>query len=441
MRCSGLLLATIVTCLLPITGALPAAAQTAPAQNAPPDLLQAYIYGYAPVAMAALRVEMTAVHDASRPGRAPINQLARTRALAGAGSHFVPRPNADTLYTLAWLDLAKEPMVLHVPDTAGRYYLVPLYDAYTNQFASIGSRTTGNGAGDFAIVGPRWHGTLPSGVHAVAAPTDMVWLIGRTLVRGRSDLAAALAVTGKFQLVPLSAYEHFAATGSYSPPTVFPVPVPQPDFAGAPVTSSAGFAKPAFFDLLAETAALNPPPAAELERASALVRYGVAHKDELTAAVVSGAEAAMRNQGLTRHTERNGWSIDLKAGDYGTDYLDRALIARVGLGANIAADAVYPSTAADADRHPLDGAKKYVIHFPPGRTPPVKGFWSLTVYDRDGFLVANPIDRYAVGSETGLVANADGSTDILLQSTAPATLETNWLPTPLAPFNLTLRLY
>lgn len=417
-----------------------AVAQTPSAADA--RLVQDYIYGYAPVAMAAVRALVTAVPDATRwPGRAPVNQLARVKRTATPSWRFVPRPSADVLYTLAWLDLAGGPIILHVPAMRGRYYLIPLYDAYSNQFASIGSRTTGESAGDFAIIGPGWQGALPAGLRSVQAPTNSVWLIARTLVRRSGDLAAAVAAANGYQLVPLAAYAHFAATGRYTPPGIVAVTPPDPDFVGRPVTASPGFAKPDFFTLLRETAAHNPPPAAERAAASRFVEDGFARKSELTQAIVAAANAAMLQELRTQRSRQNGWSLDLKTGDYGTNYLLRAAIARFGLGANSAADAVYPSTSEDAQGRPLQGGRRYVLHFPPGGLPPVKGFWSLTVYDQDGFLVANPLDRYCVGSETGLASNPDGSTDILLQGTAPAGRQANWLPTPPGAFSLTLRLY
>jgi hypothetical protein len=416
-----------------------AVAQTAAAADA--QLVQDYVYGYAPVAMAALRALMTAVPDATRwPGRAPVNELARVKRTATPSQRFVPRPSADVLYTLAWLDLAREPMVLHVPEMRGRYHLIPLYDAYSNQFASIGSRTTGDGAGDFAILGPGWQGALPAGLRSVQAPTNSVWLIARTLVRGPGDLAAAVAATRGLALVPLGDYPRFAATGRYAPAAAAPPPLDR-DFVGRPITSSPGFSRPDFFALLRAIAARDPPPPAERPAAARFVEDGYRRRAALSPAIVAAAEAAMRAE-LRRHrTQRNGWSLDLDAGDYGTNYLLRAAIARFGLGANRAEDAVYPSTSEDSDGRPLQGGTRYVLHFPPGGLPPVKGFWSLTLYDSDGFLVANPIDRYCVGSETGLVPNPDGSTDILLQGTAPAGRQANWLPTPPGRFSLTLRLY
>jgi hypothetical protein len=393
--------------------------------------------------MAAARSLFTAVPDAtSSPGRAPINQLARLDALASPASRLIPRPNADTLYSLAWLDLAHGPMILHVPDTAGRYFLIPLYDAYSNEFASIGSRTTGDGEGDFAIVGPLWRGALPPDLAGVIrARTNTVWLIGRTLVRGVADLAAARAVTDQYQLVPLPAFPQFQATGSYTPPTNVPVTAPNPDFVALPITNAVGFSMPEFFNLLLDTSLRNAPPLPQLRQAAQFVHDGFVHRSELTPAVAAQAESALLEELLATRTQQNGWSIDLATGDYGTDYLKRAAIARFGLGANIAADAVYPSATSDAAGNPLIGTTSYTIHFAAGQTPPVRGFWSLTVYDQSGFLIPNPINRYSVGSETGLAANPDGSIDILLQNAAPAALQSNWLPTPAGAFNLTLRFY
>jgi hypothetical protein len=435
-----------VTILLAISACAVPAADAEPTQIPNPEMpsiLQDYIYGFAPVTMAAARSLFTAVPDAtSSPGRAPINQLARLDALASPASRLIPRPNADTLYSLAWLDLARGPMILHVPDTAGRYYLIPLYDAYSNEFASIGSRTTGDGEGDFAIVGPLWRGALPPDLAGVIhAPTNTVWLIGRTLVRGVADLAAARAVTDRYQLVPLQAFPQFQATGNYTPPTNVPVTAPNPDFVALPITDAVGFAMPEFFNLLLDTSLRNPPPLPQLRQAAQFVRDGFVHRSELTPAVAAEAGSVFLEELLATRTQQNGWSIDFATGDYGTDYLKRAATARFGLGANIAADAVYPSATSDAAGNALTGTTAYTIHFAAGLTPPVRGFWSLTVYDQSGFLVPNPINRYSVGSETGLAANPDGSIDILLQNAAPAALQSNWLPTPAGAFELTLRFY
>jgi len=432
---------------LRIAGAVAATLSVLQAQSASDatthSILNDYIYGFSPVAMEATRALQTAVPDnTTTPGQAPINQFGYRITLADPSERLIIRPNADTLYTNAWLDLSHEPMILHVPDAAGRYYLMPMLDAYTNEFASIGARTTGTSAGNYAIVGPNWNGTLPETLSGVVhTPTNTVWIIGRTLVRGQADLQDAVALTKQFLLVPLSAYSNFLRTGSYTPPTGVPVTPPNPDFKGLPVTSSPAFSKPEFFDFLAAYALRNPPPRDQFGQASRLVLDGSLHQGQLNSDVVAQANRAFAAEGPSIGTKENGWTLNLKGGNYDEDYLLRATLTRFGFGTNIAADATYPSAMTDIGGNPLVGTNQYVIHFPAGQTPPAHGFWSITVYDQDGFLVTNPIQRYDVGSETGLTQNPDGSIDVFIQNTPPAMLESNWLPAPTGPFELTMRLF
>jgi hypothetical protein len=408
------------------------------------QLLQAYIYGYAPVAMAATRAVQTAVPDAtSSPGKAPINQFSRSTTLATPSNRTVVRPNSDTLYTSAWLDLTDEPIVLHVPPTGDRYVVLPMLDAYSNEFASVGSRTTGSNGGDFLIVGPRWSGDPPDGItDLIHAPTNTVWIIGRTLVHGESDLNTAVGLTEQYQLVPLSAYADFLRTGHYDPPTGVPVEPPDPAFDGTPVTSGSGFSGPAFFDRLADVDAHDPPPPDQLETATALVQNGSARKDELAPDLVAQAVMTEVQRAAATATRKNGWASNQNLGDYGTDYVVRAAAARLGLGATLAEEAMYLNTTADPGGQPLQGSTTYALHFAPGQAPPANGFWSLTVYDQNGFLVENPIGRYSLGSETGPVFNPDGSLDVVLQHDQPPPGSvTNWLPTPDGQFTLSLRLF
>jgi hypothetical protein len=216
---------------------------------------------------------------------------------------------------------------------------------------------------------------------------------------------------------------------------------PNPDFFGEPLSSAAVFSEPEFFDVLASYALENPAPREHRAQSSALVLYGVFNQNQLTADMVSEADSAALNELRSTGIHENGWSFNPNVGSYGTDYLLRAAVARFGLGANSSADAIYADAAKDSANVPLVGTSSYLIHLAPGQAPPARGFWSLTVYDANGFLVHNPINRYDVGSQTGLVPNPDGSVDIFLQNTAPHTLQSNWLPTPAAPFTLTLRIY
>ncbi|MBV9746270.1 MAG: DUF1254 domain-containing protein [Acidobacteriia bacterium] len=407
--------------------------------------MQDYIYGYAPMTIWATSAIQTAVsNNTSSPGQAPFNQFSYVKQLAGPGAGLIVQPNTDMLYTQAWLNLATEPVILHVPATPGRYYLIPMLDAYSNVFASIGTRTTGTGAGNYAVVGPFWQGPFPDDANVTAvikAPTNTVWLLGRTLVNNPSDLAAAVAVTTQYQLIPLSAYPQFLRTGRYTPPGNVPVVPPSSDFEALPVTNSQGFSKPEFFDALLAYSLVNPAPPDQFFGSLGLVLDGFINQSQMTSSVASEANLAMVLEFLLATTSKNGWSYSLQLGDYGTNYLLRATVAKFGLGANLPADAVYLLSQADMTGAPLTGTNSYTIHFSPGQTPPAHGYWSVTVYDQNGFLVANPINRYSAGSQTGLVSNADGSVDIFLQASEPKTMQSNWLPVPPAAFHLNLRIY
>ena len=415
----------------------------AQAQTAMPpskrEVVNAYIYDYASVIFEATRALLTAVpNDTASPSRAPLNQFAYGDALQPPGPGAIIRPNADTIYTSGWLSLRRQPIVLHVPDTTGRYYLIPIYDAYTNEFASIGTRTTGAAAGDYAIIGPNWSGVLPPGLSGVIqAPTDAVWALGRTLVRGASDLPAAVALTRLYTLTPL---DHYGTP--YRLPSHVAVKPPNPDFAAQPVSSAPGVSKPEFFTYSAQFLYENPPPTSQALLAARYRSEVLPNADLLSPALVQSARAEMTAALVSSAVQVNNWSYNLQTGDYGTNYALRAGIALYGFGANAPADAVYASTSADGNGAALNGSNSYTIHFASGQLPPARGFWSLTLYDPNGFFVPNSINRYDVGSETGLTLNADGSLDILLQPNAPTGSTSNWLPTPAGEaFNLNLRIY
>ena len=411
----------------------------APLKPTSREVVNAYIFDYASTVFEATRAIATATpSNSALPSQAPINQFAYGDALTPAGPGTVIRPNADTIYTSGWLDLGRQPIVLHVPDTTGRYYLIPIYDAYTNEFASIGTRTTGTVAGDYAIVGPNWSGVLPPGLSGVIqAPTDAVWALGRTLVRGPSDLSAAVALTRLYTLTPLDKFGT-----PYEPPSHVPVKSPNADFVARPVTAAKGFDLPEFFTFNAPFLYRNTPPTSEQALASRYRTSVLPNADLLTPTLVQTALTEMMAALTSTATITNHWSYNLQTGSYGKNYALRAGIALFGFGANEPADAVYASTSLDGGGAALNGSNSYTIHFSAAQIPPARGFWSLTLYDQNGFFVPNPINRYDVGSETGLQLNADGSLDITLQPNAPSSSTSNWLPTPSgAAFNLTLRLY
>ncbi len=412
--------------------------------------VEAYIFGYPLVLMDVTRNVMTATPRPSEMS-APINQFGHKRAFPDPTNTTVVSPNADTLYSFAWLDLSKEPVLLTVPDTDERYYLIQLLDAWTNVFDSIGKRTTGTKDGVFAIVGPNWKGTLPADVTEIHAPTNTVWLIGRTQTNGVSDYEAVHAIQNEYKLTPLSAWGVDPALAAGDAPFDQSIDTKTP-----PVDQVAAMDGVTFFTRLANVLKNNSPAAADAAEVTDLKELGLIPGEAFAATALKPetlsalqAAVALANtkmsgeiQNLSTKLASNEWSIDYNLGDYGTDYLRRATVARVGLGANLAKDALYPMTRIDGLGQPLTGEKKYVMHFEKNQLPPVRAFWSLTMYDDRQFFVENPIHRYAIGDRDELRFNEGGSLDIYIQHDSPgAEKESNWLPAPKGPFNLIMRLY
>lgn len=408
----------------------------------------AYVYGYPLVLMDVTRQVMTAVPKAGEH-QAPVNQFVHLRTFPDASFTDVVSPNADTLYSSAWLDLSQGPIVLSLPAMGKRYYLMPMLDGWSNVFASPGTRTTGNGKGDFAIVGPTWTGELSAGLREIRSPTNIVWLLGRTQTNGEDDYPAVHAIQDQYKLTPLSAWgQEYAA----------PVDVPVEegvDAKTAPVEQVAKMDAKVFFARLNALMKDNPPADADAGAVKRLEAVGVApgkafDLTELDPAIAKGIEgsvpaaqaklvaAAKAPQGRPV----NGWDMMYNLGRYGTDYPLRAVVALVGLGANLPEDAIYPLTRADAAGQVLSGAKRYVIQFPKGQLPPVGAFWSVSMYNSKQFFVENPIGRYAIGDRDKLKLGDDESLTLFIQHEPPgAEQESNWLPAPKEEFNLLLRLY
>jgi hypothetical protein len=379
---------------------------------------------------------------------APVNQFASMRAFPTATFKEVVRANVDTLYSSAFLDLSREPIVLSVPDTRGRYYLLPMFDAWTNVFATPGKRTTGTGPGRFAIVGPGWNGALPDGLPELKSPTNIVWILGRTQTNGPEDYAAVHAIQDGYSLVPLSAIgtSYTALPGVVDPHVDMTVP---------PVERLQRMSARQYFSTLARLLASNPPPASEAPIVARLARIGIVpgkpfDESTLDPAIAKGLSGSvttalrrLQDESHTTGAGANGWRVPpMVLGNFGNDYALRGLIALIAFGANLPADAIYPTTFVDADGASLNGANRYTLRFETGRMPPVHAFWSLTMYDPQSFFVDNPIHRQAISSWMPLNTNADGSIDILIQRAAPeGDRLTNWLPAPEGGFNITLRMY
>jgi hypothetical protein len=408
----------------------------------------AYVFGYPLVLMDVTRQVMTAVPKAGAR-EAPVNQLVHIREFPDPTFTEVVSPNADTLYSTAWLDLTKEPIILSVPDVGKRYYLMEMLDTWTNVFAAPGTRTTGNGRGDFAIVGPQWKGKLPADVKEIKSPTNMIWLLGRTQTNGKEDYAAVRSIQDQYKLTPLSAWGK-----DYKPPDNAPVAAGV-DMKTPPVEQVAKMDAATFFARLNTLMKDNPPSNADASAVNSFAAIGVApgtpfdlkSLDQVVAKSVEGsvktAQAKIVAEARKPHGKKvNGWDVMTNLGRYGTDYLFRSVIALVGLGANLPEDAIYPRATEDTDGQPLTGANRYVVHFPKGQLPPVNAFWSLTMYNSKQFFVQNTINRYAIGDRDKLKFNDDGSLTINIQHESPGKeMESNWLPAPKDSFNVFMRLY
>jgi len=378
----------------------------------------------------------------------PMNMFNNIPEFPTADMRVVVRPNFDTLYSSGWLDLTKEPMIVSAPDTDGRYYLLPMLDMWTDVFASPGWRTTGTAAGEFLVTPPGWTGTVPDGMSHIPAPTPYVWIIGRTKTDGPADYDAVHKIQAGYKITPLS---QMGKT-----PVAPEVRIdPAIDMKTPPKIQVDTMSGEKYFAYAAELLKLHPPHITDQPIIARLKQIGfeVGKSFDPAAADASVQKAIQDAPGLGQQLMKwkvatlariaNGWSMNTDTmGVYGNYYLKRAIVSQLGLGANLPEDAIYPLNLGDSAGQPLDGANKYVLHFDKGATPPVDAFWSVTLYDTEGFQVANPLNRFAVSSWMPFVYNPDGSLDLYFQNESPgADKEQNWLPAPKGPFNLTMRLY
>ncbi len=407
----------------------------------------AYLFGFPIVLMEVTRQITTNVPVGVRPGFGPMNLFTHMEAFPPGDFKEVVRPNFDTLYSILWFDLRDEPVVISVPDTAGRYYMLPFMDMWTDVFALVGRRTTGTAAGHYALVGPGWSGTLPDGMERIDAPTSIGWVIGRTQTNGPADYAAVHEVQAGFVAAPLSVW-----------PEAPTVPASEldgsVDMTTAPVDQVLALSGVEFLQHTAELMRQHPPHLVDQPLLARMRRLGVvagesfdvgaldaSTRDAIEAGAVS-ARARMDRM-TAMHPVVDGWSQPTFAmGVYGTDYWRRAVIAKIGLGANLVEDAIYPVLFHDADGNAPMGEVDHVLHFDADGLPPADAFWSVTMYDGDGFTVPNDLDRYALGDRDPLVYNADGSLDLFLQHSDPGEARrANWLPAPAGPLGVTMRLY
>src|SRR6266540_3869695 len=341
--------------------------------------MEAYVYAFPLIMMDLTKDAATAVPTAGE-FTAPVNQFSVMTHYPDASFRAVVRTGLDTLFAVSWADLSKEPLVLSVPDTDGRYYVIALFDMWSNVFASIGKRTTGTDAANFLIAGPGWQGTPPADVKQVfRSPTRFVWVNGQMQANGPQDYVVVNALQKQYKLTPLSAWGQ-----PYAPPAEVPVAAGV-DAKTPPLVQVQKMDAGAYFGRLARLMKDNPPAPADAPMVEKLKTLGI---------------------------------------EAGKDF-----------------DIAYPTAFIDGDGKPLDGANRYVLHFDKGQTPPTNVTWSVSMYDPQGFYVPNAINRYNLAAWMPLKYNADGSLDMYLQAASPgADKEANWLPAPASgSFSLTVR--
>ncbi|WDZ81902.1 DUF1254 domain-containing protein (plasmid) [Ensifer adhaerens] len=412
--------------------------------------VEAYIYAYPLVTMEITRRVITNVAEV-KGTRGPMGHVIKLRQYPDAKFRDVTAPNADTLYTTAFFDVGDEPWVVSLPDLKDRYALFPMLDGWTTVFDVPGKRTTGTGAQTFVVTGPGWEGTLPDGVKEYKSPTSIVWLLGRIYCTGTpEDYAEVHKLQDEVKLYPLSAW------GKDWTPSKGKVD-PSVDMKTAVREQVNKMDAVEYFSLFAELLKRNPPSEADAPMVAKLAELGIVPGKDFDKTKFDPAFAKrVPELGFARIMlhfkfsdgdvqDIDGWGFTTKTGIYGTNYVQRALITAIGLGANRPQDAIYPTSTKSGGgliKRAYNGSEKYVLTFKKGLTPPVGGFWSLTMYDAGYFFVDNPLNRYSISAREPLKANSDGSIDLLIQHESPgADMESNWLPAPTGKFILMMRLY
>jgi hypothetical protein len=425
-----------------------AAKDSAEAHDAEQLAVDAYVYGYPLVTMDQMRRVMTNV-AAAGDTRAPMGQFANMPNYADPSYKNVTTPSASTLYSIAWLDLKRQPYVLSLPDEHGRYYVMSMLSGWMNVFESPSARTARPGPQRYVIVGPNWKGSAEA-PHAtvIQSPTNLVWIVGRTFARETpKDMLAVHELQRRYTLVPLSANgrAYAPSPGRVDPSIDMKTPVRDQVNALDAAT---------FFNRLAMLMKDNPPAPTDSVIVAQIATIGIVAGHPFDATKLGGKAAAILTDVPRLGIERiaaveknapivNGWITSTNLGAYDDQIDFRAYLAIVGLHGNLPKDVVHEMTGTDVTERPLDGSRRYVLHFGKGEEPPVKAFWSVTMYDSNHFLAPNAIHRYEISPKRAPVTyNSDGSLDIFVQHepiTGPK--ESNWLPAPTGHFYLMLRMH
>jgi hypothetical protein len=412
----------------------------------------AYVYGYSLVTTDVTRVQMSNV-DKLETLRGPMNTFVNVPRYPPADYRGVSAPNADTLYSLAWLDLA-EPQVFSHPDMGRRFHLFPMVDLWMTIFASPGTRTGDGKAASYLITGPDWKGDVPKGMKHIQSATQYIVILGRTYADGtEADYKRVNALQAQYKITPLAAW---GKPFKYTAPPVNP----NPGFSmtDKPQELILALGTAGYFDMMARLMCKDSPAAAaDAPMLAKMAKIGIEPCKSFELGKLDPAvQAALKDlpQTALKRIEESkdksmgqvvdGWVITKGLGVYGTDYVKRAVVAAFGWPANLQEDAVYPYTEVDSAGQKLTGADKYTLTFAKGQTPAVNGFWSITMYqiDQGWWFVPNPLNKFTVSPRNNLKPNPDGSITLYFQHESPGKdKEANWLPAPKGAFIPMLRMY
>jgi hypothetical protein len=393
--------------------------------------LEAYTYGLPLIATNTTFETMTSINVSNGP-YGPVNQFNNVRSLNNAGSTAVVAPGSTGLSSIAWLDLSKEPEVLHVPDVQGHFFVLAFIDPYTTNIQNFGS-VANTPPGDYVIAGPgQYNLSIPAGTHRVDVDYNRIWIIGSTQLDGSYDIANVTRIQDGYTLTPLSLYGTNFRQSNLTDPNATPIIYQAPG----------GLA---FYDMLGQQMALFPPPAADQPELARFAGVGIgpgmepSHNTSLSRDTLRGLNdavaagpAQIKNDTMALYLQsfdqHNGYLLG-GFGQYGTDYPLRAVISQIGLGAFTPDQAIYAISWADHNKNPLNGSNNYTLHL--ASAPPADEGWALTVYDLKGMMIPNALNRSALGSTSQLTQNTDGSVDFYLQPSPPSdpALAGNWLPT------------
>jgi hypothetical protein len=408
------------------------------AEEAREIAIEAYHYLYPLVLMHTTRRVAINHPPGLRPGLGPEGRFYHVREYSAGGS----RPVFDTLPSFAWLNLNNGPYLISVPEVQDHYFSVSIYDMWSEVFASLGSHTIGSGGGNFAILPPRWSGTLPSGVERIESPTINVWAVARTQTNGPKDYSPVHKIQDCYSVTPL-----------FSHAVPFKID-PAVDIDAPPLAQVAAMTAEMFFRHAASLMSIDEPHASDWSILTRLRKIGLeCHKPfhlKKAPIAVQAALATAMEQGPRQMILKapalgriaNGWQMNTETvGTYGNNYLKRAITAMFDFGAVPPADSVSLLNIATAEGLRPSGKQQYVLHFSAKELPPAHAFWSIASYDEDGFPSRNSLNRACIGDRDPLNYNPDGSLDIYVQKSCPSHDRANWLPAPEGAMTLVMRLY